>query len=174
MPGTDGCYELVVRRERQGLLSRWLFDQLNEGGALRLSPPQGSFCIAPGHAQDVVFLAGGIGITPALAMARSMVMLPGSWALAIDHSVSTEEQGVYRGEFEILSRAHPRIAFRLRVTGREGRIGSVDVAAYVRRFPEATFRVCGSTGYVAGATALLESCGVHAARIEIERFIPWG
>ena len=104
VPGTDGCYELVVRRERQGLLSRWLFDQLNEGGALRLSPPQGSFCIAPGHAQDVVFLAGGIGITPALAMARSMVMLPGSWALAIDHSVSTEEQGVYRGEFESLSR----------------------------------------------------------------------
>jgi nitric-oxide synthase len=173
-PGTDKCCELVVRRERQGLLSRWLFDQLGEGGALRLSPPRGTFCIAPGHSQDVVFLAGGIGITPALAMARSIPMLPGSWALAIDHSVSTEGQGVYRDELESLSYEHPRIAFRLRVTGREGRIGPADIVAYVQHYPDATFCICGSTGYVAGVTAVVEGCGVPGPHIEVERFTPWG
>ena len=149
VPGTDGCYELVVRRERQGLLSRWLFDQLNEGGALRLSPPQGTFCIAPGHAQDVVFLAGGIGITPALAMARSMVMLPGSWALAIDHSVSTEEQGVYRGEFEIFvprASAHrlPTARNRTRGTDRFCRCGGLCAAISGSDFPcLRKHRLCG-------------------------------
>jgi nitric-oxide synthase len=173
-PSVDGCYELVVRRERKGLLSNWLFDQLDEGGALRLSAPRGTFCIAPGDEGHIVFLAGGIGITPALAMARSIAALPGSWALAIDHSVSTEEQGVYRHELESLSHARPRVTFRLRVTGREGRISPADIAIYLRRYPQATFLICGSPSYVAGVTVLVEGCAVPASRIRSERFIPWG
>lgn len=38
-PGARGTYEVIVKRERQGLLSRWLFDSLDEGTALRSSPP---------------------------------------------------------------------------------------------------------------------------------------
>jgi ferredoxin-NADP reductase/CRP-like cAMP-binding protein len=173
-PSIESGYELVVRREEHGLLSRWLFEQLGEGGALRLSLPRGSFCITPAQARDIVFLAGGIGITPALAMARSMTMLPGSWTLAIDHSISTENQGVYRDELESLSRACPRIIYRLRVTTREGRIGPADVGAYSQQYQDANFFICGSNEYVAGMTALLKSHGVSEARIEVERFIPWG
>jgi len=173
-PSTESGYELVVRREEHGVLSRWLFEQLGEGGALRLSLPQGTFCITPAQARDMVFLAGGIGITPALAMARSIKTLPGSWTLAIDHSVSTEDQGVYRDELKSLSRAYPRVIYRLRVTTRDGRIGPADVAAYAQHYQDATFLICGSNEYVAGMTALLESHGVSEARIEVERFIPWG
>ena len=173
-PSLNRCYELVVRRESKGLLSNWLFDQLHEGGALRLSDPRGTFCIGPGDERDIVFLAGGIGITPALAMARSVSAMPGSWALAIDHSVSIEEQGVYRQELESLSRGCPRIAFRLRVTVREGRISVSDIAMYLQQYPHATFLICGSHGYVAGVTTLAERCGVPVSRVQSERFIPWG
>jgi ferredoxin-NADP reductase/CRP-like cAMP-binding protein len=173
-PSTESGYELVVRREEHGLLSRWLFEQLGEGGALRISLPRGTFCITPSQARDTVFFAGGIGITPALAMARSIKMLPGSWTLAIDHSVSTEDQGVYRDELESLSRAYPRIIYRLRVTTREGRIGPADIAAYAQRYQDATFLICGSNEYVEGLTALLEIQGVSGGQIDVERFIPWG
>ena len=107
-------------------------------------------------------------------MARSITMLPGSWTLAIDHSISTENQGVYRDELESLSRASPRIIYRLRVTTREGRIGPADVGAYSQQYQDANFFICGSNEYVAGMTALLKSHGVSEARIEVERFIPWG
>jgi nitric-oxide synthase len=173
-PSNDGRYELIVRREPQGLLSRWLFDQLGDGGALRLSAPCGAFHITPEHASDTVFLAGGIGITSALAAARSIGTLQGLWIFAIDHSVSTEDQAVCRDELQSLSRMHPRINYRLRVTTQEGRVGAADVAAYMCRFPAATFRVCGSVGYVGGVVDLLQRCGVAEECIGVERFIPWG
>lgn len=173
-PAQAGAYELIVRREKEGLLSRWLFDQLGEGGALRISPPQGTFCIDPGHAPAVVFLAGGIGITPALAAARSLAARPAAWRLAIDHSVAAPDEAVCRGELEQLAEREARLAFRLRVTRDDGRIGRADIEDYGARFPDAVFWICGSDRYVTGVTTLLEQSGVPAARIAVERFTPWG
>jgi ferredoxin-NADP reductase/CRP-like cAMP-binding protein len=173
-PTQEGAYELIVRREQEGLLSRWLFDQLGDGGALRISPPQGTFCIDAGNSQAVVFLAGGIGITPALAAARSLKTRPGAWPLTIDHSVATPDQGICRRELEQLAQQEPRLTFRLRVTRDDGRIDRQDVDDYCARFPDALFWICGSDRYVTGITALLEQCALPAARIAVERFTPWG
>ena len=173
-PGPRGQYELIVRRENRGVLSRWLFDQLEDGGALRLSQPRGGFCVSPGHDRDIVFLAGGIGITPALAIARSLDALPGVWTLLVDHSVSTADAALFRDEFEALARRYGRLIFRQRVTRREGRIARGDVEAYVARYPSAEFRICGSDSFVNAVTAFLGEAEVLAGNIEVERFTPWG
>lgn len=173
-PGAPGQYDLIVRREAGGVLSRWLFDQLDDGGALRLSRPRGQFCVGAEHEVNIVFLAGGIGITPALAIGRSLDALPGSWTLAVDHSVSTDDAALFRREFEALSQRHARLAFRQRVTRREGRIARSDVDAYLARYPGAEFRVCGSDGYVSAITTLLQQAGVPDGNVKVERFTPWG
>ncbi len=121
------------------MLSRWLFEQLEDGGALRLSQPRGEFCVTPGHDRDIVFLAGGIGITPAIAIARNLDALPGAWRLLVDHSVSTADAALFCDEFEALAGRNDRVVFRQRVTRREGRIARADVEAYVARYPNAGF-----------------------------------
>jgi nitric oxide dioxygenase len=80
-PGT-GYYRISVKREPnllagapEGLISNYLHDAVQVGDELKLGPPCGDFTIAPEAAtkKPIVFLAGGIGVTPLLSMAKSLV-----------------------------------------------------------------------------------------------------
>lgn len=80
-PGV-GHYRISVKREPNlvpdapgGLVSNYLHDFVNPGDELEIGPPCGDFTIAP-HApvqRPVVLLAGGIGVTPLLSIAKSLV-----------------------------------------------------------------------------------------------------
>ena len=172
--GTPRFYEVIVKRERQGLLSRWLFDSVDGGSALRVSPPRGSYCLDPSNSADVVILAGGIGITPGLAMARAYAPVPRKWHLHVDHSVSFEEQAVCDQELTELAARSAGLTFNLRVTRRDGRLNAAALEALEATYPEGYFYVCGGTGYVEAVAALLTQAGVASSHIRIELFSPVG
>ncbi|MDR6676569.1 2Fe-2S iron-sulfur cluster-binding protein [Pseudomonas oryzihabitans] len=67
----DGHYRISVKRE--GRVSGWLHDQLHEGDLLDARLPAGDFTLAASGSHSLVLLAGGIGITPLLAMLRHLV-----------------------------------------------------------------------------------------------------
>jgi ferredoxin-NADP reductase/CRP-like cAMP-binding protein len=173
-PGTPRFYEVIVKRERQGLLSRWLFDSLDEGSALRVSPPRGSYRLDPSNSADVVILAGGIGITPGLAMARAYAAVPHKWHLHIDHSVSFEEQAICGQELRVLAARSAGLTFTLRVTRRDGRLNAAALEALKTTYPDGNFYVCGGSGYVESVAALLKQAGVASSHIRIELFSPVG
>lgn len=170
----DWHQELMIKREPGGLLSRWLFDVLDRGVAMRVSLPRGDFCRDPDETVDVVFLAGGIGITPALAMARSLARRRGGSRLFVHHSVSSRDDALCRDELERIAAANEDFVFTVRTTGTEGRIDQDAVSRLVDRFPTARFYLCGSDGYVAAVVALLAAAGVDPDRIRLERFTPIG
>jgi len=68
---SDGGYRISVKRE--GLVSRHLHEQLREGDLLETRAPAGDFTIDMAVNRPVVLLAGGVGITPMLAMLRHIV-----------------------------------------------------------------------------------------------------
>ncbi|MEM6729413.1 MAG: nitric oxide synthase oxygenase, partial [Pseudomonadota bacterium] len=70
----DHEVEITVRREPNGLVSRWLTDMAREEDAFEVSQPFGGLAFAP--SAQPVFLAAGIGITPALAFARARPTRP--------------------------------------------------------------------------------------------------
>lgn len=66
-------YSIAVKREAGGRGgSTWLHNTINLGGILPVSAPRNHFPLTPGGG-PVILLAGGIGITPLLAMARWLV-----------------------------------------------------------------------------------------------------
>jgi len=73
--GDGGCYEIGVKLAadtRGG--SRWMFDHAAPGARLRVSAPRNQFPLderEPGH----LFLSGGIGVTPILAMLQRLKTL---------------------------------------------------------------------------------------------------
>lgn len=74
-------YELAVgwdANSRGG--SRWVHEQLRVGQALRASAPRNLFEMEAAH-RKVLLIAGGIGITPILAMARRCVALGLDWSV---------------------------------------------------------------------------------------------
>ncbi|MDQ0009823.1 ferredoxin-NADP reductase/predicted pyridoxine 5'-phosphate oxidase superfamily flavin-nucleotide-binding protein [Luteibacter jiangsuensis] len=68
---SDGVYRISVKRD--GAVSRHLHDTLKIGDIIEARAPDGDFTIDPHEARPAVLLAGGIGITPLLAMLRHIV-----------------------------------------------------------------------------------------------------
>ena len=63
---------ISVKREPHGVASRHLHDQVNVGDTLELFAPAGDFVLRPGT-RPLVFITGGVGITPAIAMLQAAV-----------------------------------------------------------------------------------------------------
>lgn len=67
-----GQYSIAVKREANGRGgSRALHEQFREGQTITISRPRNLFPLATGHSHTTL-IAGGIGITPLLAMARQL------------------------------------------------------------------------------------------------------
>lgn len=68
---SDGVYRLSIKR--QGRVSRHLHDSLRVGNLIEARAPRGDFTIDALQRRPAVLLAGGIGVTPMLAMLRHIV-----------------------------------------------------------------------------------------------------
>jgi len=129
------------------------------GTALRVSPPRNAFALAP--ASHHLFLAGGIGVTPLLAMAREVARQGQPWTF------------VYGG------RSRTRMAFldalsalpggRLQIVAQD-EAGLPDLAAAFAALPP------GAAAYCCGPAPMLDAAQATGARIRpdipvrIERF----
>jgi ferredoxin-NADP reductase len=68
-PSCTSAYEIGVLRIGDRGVSAWLHEHLHVGDVLAIAPPRNDFSLAD-EADEHVLLAGGIGLTPLLAMAR--------------------------------------------------------------------------------------------------------
>ncbi|MHC2435466.1 FAD-binding oxidoreductase [Bradyrhizobium sp. USDA 4451] len=68
---SDGMYRISVKRD--GLVSQHLHDTLHVGDIIEARAPVGGFTIDAREKRPAVLLAGGVGITPLLAMLRHVV-----------------------------------------------------------------------------------------------------
>lgn len=76
-PQHRAVYQIAVKREADGRGgSRSLVDDTREGDTLAVSAPHNDFALAPGAARHVL-IAGGIGITPLISMARHLLATSG-------------------------------------------------------------------------------------------------
>lgn len=73
-PETHGhaTFEITVKRSPSGAVSTWLHDRLAVGDRLHVSRPAGDFVLPANPADPLLFVAGGVGITPLMAMARAV------------------------------------------------------------------------------------------------------
>jgi len=71
-PSERDRYQVAVKREANGRGgSANLIDSVKAGDRLMVAPPVNDFALPP-RAQDFLFIAGGIGITPIMAMIREV------------------------------------------------------------------------------------------------------
>jgi ferredoxin-NADP reductase len=69
-PSRPHAISVTVKRVDQGQISNWLHDNLRVGSTLFLNGPNGTFSCIPDEAGPFLFLSGGSGITPVMAMSR--------------------------------------------------------------------------------------------------------
>src|SRR5215471_18750328 len=96
----------IATRMRDSLFKRAL-DALKPGDAARIDGPFGSLTLHKDAARDALFVAGGIGITPFMSIARHARSSGDKRRHVLMYSNRRPEDSAFLAELLALERAHP-------------------------------------------------------------------
>ncbi|MEQ9238663.1 nitric oxide synthase oxygenase [Coleofasciculus sp. E2-BRE-01] len=161
-------YEITVKREELGVFSRWLCDRANSDSLFRISQPRGDYFL--GDENPVVFFAGGIGVTPAIAMMRTLAQRQDKRRFHLDYSVPYPENFVYANELNQLTQTHPNLTVTRRATRTEGRLTAESVQHLYPYTEGAVAFLCGPGAFMDTVRGYLEDAGFPAEAIRQELF----
>lgn len=173
-------HRISVKREPQGLGSRWLHDQLAEGEVIEIAPPRGGFVLDEASTRPALLLAGGVGLTPLLAMLHRLAT--GARRAFFVQAAENGEVHALRDEVAALAagsggRITARTVYRApteadRAARRFDAEGVVDRAFLQSLLPLDDYEVylCGPTPFMVAMWKLLMGLGVAPARIAYEFF----
>ncbi|MEP3274964.1 MAG: pyridoxamine 5'-phosphate oxidase family protein [Stappiaceae bacterium] len=186
-PG-DPFYRISVKRESEGKVSRLLHETLQTGDLIEARAPRGDFYIDPTETRPAVLLAGGVGITPMMAMARH-VAIEGLRTrhlrpLTIFHSAQTTDQrafGVSLKELEKSTGGQIRYYSLVsrpaeeEVAGKHFNAAGYITAEVLRQtlaLDDYDFFLCGPPAFMQALYDTLRTLGVRDGRIMAESFGP--
>ena len=173
-----------VRHVPGGAFSGWLHRALKVGDTLEVMEPQGRFGAALQPAADgrhVLCIAGGSGITPILAIVKTVLETEPSSRVTLLYGNRNAASTMFKEELEDLKNRHLTRLSLHAVFSREqvdsplnsGRLGRAKVADFLRLLPVAGIAhafVCGPHALNDEAEAALLSAGLPVERIHVERF----
>ncbi|MEM6688887.1 MAG: NO-inducible flavohemoprotein [Planctomycetota bacterium] len=190
-PGT-GYFRISVKRESRinpddpdGVISNYLHDSVDVGDTLEIGPPCGEFTIDPSTVGDrpVVFLAGGIGVTPLLSMAKALREYSASTPLHFIQAAKNSRVHALATEVLALKDGAPQVSTHCiyddpinddLASGRCDSVGYVSAELLQSLVPvqDADYYICGPEGFMKAVFSALDSLGVDSARIRHEFFGP--
>ena len=100
-PHVDSTMKFTVKRVAGGHGSNWLCDQLDIGDELEVLPPAGTFS-ARSLDQPVILVAGGSGITPVMAIAKS-ILHAGTGSILLIYANRDEQSVIFADDLRELS-----------------------------------------------------------------------
>ena len=182
----DHC-EITVKKAESGIASGHLHDLLREGDRVKITAPAGRF-VFDGEgdgwqASRVLLIAGGVGITPLMAMIRTLT--DHRWKGRVDllYSVKTARDVVFAKELaERAARSGDRPELHVHVTlTREpadtawaGARGPITRALVERTVPDVRsvpIYLCGPEPMMVALKALLAGLGARPADVHVEAFL---
>lgn len=164
-PGETSRYVLGVLNDPQSRGgSRFVHERLRIGQVLELSPPRNHFRLAE-DAPHSVLLAGGIGITPLLAMLRRLAALGRPAHLV--YCARSRREAAFVEEIAALAGAAQGLQLTLRWDDEAG--GPPELASLLAGHPAEThFYCCGPGRMIDAFEAACETLGY--AHVHVERF----
>ena len=161
-------YEITVKREEMGLFSRWLCDRADQHALFRISEPRGEYILT--DEPKVYFFAGGIGITPAIAMMRTLASRSDRRPFYLDWSAPQAEDFVFKTELDFLQKKFPNFKVKLHPTRTTGRLSLEQVQDNYPYQAGAVAFLCGPQSYMDAVRSHLINVGWSETDIRQELF----
>lgn len=159
-------YKETLRTARRGLM-------------VTLEEPRGKFVLPDASDMPLVFLAGGVGVTPFRSMLRYAADENRTTPITLLYAARTPEELVFRRELEHLPQENPQLAVVFTVSdapedeawrGERGRIDAAMLSKFVKDLYRTRFYTSGPPPMVQAMQELLRSLGVPDANVQVERF----
>lgn len=177
-PNQTGYYDITVRHVVDGFVSSYLLDQVMVGDSLESTSPTGNFYYNPlFHGKDLVFLAGGSGITPFISMIREVTDRGLDRHIQLIYGSRDLGDVIYREELEERAARHESFTFTRVIsepssqyTGLTGFITAELIKEQVGDISGKMFYLCGPEAMYKFCLPELDKLGIPAKRIRTELF----
>lgn len=172
--------EITVKREEDGLESRYLHDHVAVGDPLEVSGPSGNFTFTGTEADSIVLISGGVGITPMMCVLRYLTDRSFDGEIFFLHGARTAQAFIFREELGYLEKRHEKLHLAVTMekteesswTGAVGRISKEFIAQAVPDIARRRVHVCGPPAMMTAVKAALLELGVAKEKIKTEAFGP--
>lgn len=179
-PTQRAYVELTIKREEQGVVSRYLHDQVKVGDFIKITGPFGAFTFTGSDAESIVLIAGGVGITPMMSVLRYLTDTAWPGEIFFVYGARSTDEFVFRAELEQLERRHEKLHVFAAMhrspgtvwLGPEGNISREMLQGAVPDIVSRRVHLCGPPPMMTAMKRLLIELGVPEAQIHTEAFGP--
>ena len=152
---------------------------MNDGDTIIASQLSGDFVLPRNRKRKLVFIAGGIGITPFRSMIKYLIDTKQKRDIVLIYSNKTEKDIVYKDIFDLASQYfNLKIIYTLtdlrgRQTNLAGRRGSIDgrmILEEIKDWEERTYYISGPPSMVASTEKVIKNLGLSSNHIKTDFF----
>lgn len=169
--------EMLFAVKRAGATSSQLCDR-KEGDRLWLQGPFGRFILTHDASHPVVFIAGGIGVTPLRSMIVESVYRNADRSLSLLLSCKTKEEIPYHEDLRRLSDTESNFVYSPTCTreeskewvGSRSRISKDQLEHLLSASVETEWYLCGPDALMDDLSAILLEIGIDKKKIHTEKF----
>jgi stearoyl-CoA 9-desaturase NADPH oxidoreductase len=158
-----------VRAMPEGLLSAHLVSGLAPGTIVRLAMPEGDFVLPDPPPARMLFLVGGSGITPVMAMLRTLDRRGTMPDVVLHYSSPTPDRMIFRDELVELASRHPGLTLHQLHTDLDGMLDVADLDRICPDWRDRETWACGP-GPMLDAIAARFDAAELGERLHLERF----
>ncbi|MCQ6268583.1 NO-inducible flavohemoprotein [Fictibacillus sp. WQ 8-8] len=184
-PGKD-YYRISVKREDkntpEGIVSNYLHEQIQTGDTLPFSAPAGDF-VLDNNSTPIVFISGGIGITPVLSMLNAVVSEQPNRKVTFIHAALNSQYYPFKDHVKQLENNHPNLKSLVcyeAPTTEDKQRGDFDKEGYIDMeflksnvsTKDSDFYLCGSLPFMDAIIRALKDWEIPTEHIHYESFSP--
>ncbi|VVT50543.1 uncharacterized protein SAPINGB_P002798 [Magnusiomyces paraingens] len=101
--GDGKTFRISVKKIPNGKASGFIHESLKVGDVVEIAPPEGDFVLAePETTKNIIFIAGGIGITPIISLSKQVVSQYPNISATLVHAVHDPEDQPFTKELSSL------------------------------------------------------------------------
>jgi ferredoxin-NADP reductase len=177
-PTETRYYDVTVKRSATGHASRYLHDVVSEGAMMKVSGPVGRFVFTGAESDAVVLIAGGVGITPLMAIVRYLTDRSWTGSMYLIFAARTARNVIFFEELRRLESRFPNLHLAVTLSGEDdpswdghrGRISAQLLSTFVPGVARLPVYLCGPDAMMLEMRTLLAQLGVPEPQIRTEAF----
>jgi ferredoxin-NADP reductase len=179
-PTQVGYYDITIRRLEDGFVSSYVLDDVKVGDEFESTSPSGTFHYNPlFHGDDLVFLAGGSGITPFMSMIREVADRGLSRCIHLIYGSQDPKDMIFHDELKRIVEKHPNITLSVVISrppqdycGLSGFITADLMKDVLGDLSSKTFYLCGPEVMYPFCLNELDKLGIKKRKIRTEVYGP--
>jgi ferredoxin-NADP reductase len=172
--------ELLFATKISGSAFKRTLMALPAGAEIVVEPPMGKFTLSENISDPVVFIAGGIGITPFRSMIRHIDTKKAGISVVLFYSVRVPTEAVFLDELQYVAEKNDHMKVVPTMTrveegsavwkGLTGRVSPEMIQEHATGAKHALYYIAGPPALAEGAQKMLKDTGIDLKQMRVEKF----